>query len=148
MYVLFIASDYVFVAPHNTHYVTHPCRVTIMHVHVVCFDMHVLFIASDYVFAIPHTAHTMQHVPSQNKSHASNYGLATDCRLVKIISLFGEHRSLFKGFRAKETCNFKEPTNRSHLIEETFVKIDDHIQFSMANRVAKSLVKFDLPYID
>ena len=41
------------------------------------------------------------------------YGVATITRLLKIIGLFGR---ISYGSCAKETCNFKEPTNRSHPI--------------------------------
>jgi len=43
-------------------------------------------------------------------------GVATNSRLLKIIGLFAEYRSLLKGSFAKESYNFKEPTNRSHPI--------------------------------
>ena len=39
-----------------------------------------------------------------------------DCRLLKMIGLFCRISSLLQGSFAKETCNFKEPTNRSHPI--------------------------------
>jgi len=42
------------------------------------------------------------------------YGVATISRLLKIIGLFGRISSLLYGSFAKETHNFKEPTNRSH----------------------------------
>jgi len=42
------------------------------------------------------------------------YGVATSSRLLKIIGLFCRILSLLKGSFAKETYNFKEPTNRSH----------------------------------
>jgi len=44
-----------------------------------------------------------------------DYGVATISRLLKIIGLFWIS-SLLKGSFAKETCNFKEPTHRSHPI--------------------------------
>ena len=44
------------------------------------------------------------------------YGVATISRLLKIIGLFCRISSLCNGSFAKETCNFKEPTNRSHPI--------------------------------
>jgi len=75
------------------------------------------------------------HTISEKKTYVSNYGVATNCRLLTNISLFGEYRSLLKGSFANETCNFKEPANRSHAIEIICVKIDDHIQFSVATRV-------------
>jgi len=37
-------------------------------------------------------------------------------RLLEIIRLFGEYRSLLSGSFAKETYNLKEPTNRSQPI--------------------------------
>ena len=44
------------------------------------------------------------------------YGVATISRLLKMIGLFCRISSLLQGSFAKETCNFKEPTNRSHPI--------------------------------
>jgi len=44
------------------------------------------------------------------------YGVGTITRLLKIIGLFCRILSLFKGSFAKETCKFKEPTNRIHPI--------------------------------
>ena len=44
------------------------------------------------------------------------YGVATVSGLLKIIGLFYKILSLLLGFFAKETYNFKEPTNRSHPI--------------------------------
>ena len=50
-------------------------------------------------------------------SHMSHYGVATCSRLVKIIGLFCRISSLLQGSFAKQTYNFKEPTNRSHRIQ-------------------------------
>ena len=44
------------------------------------------------------------------------YRVATISRLLKIIGLFCRIKSLAQGSFAKETYNFKEPTNRSHPI--------------------------------
>jgi len=46
----------------------------------------------------------------------SCYGVATISRLLKIIGLFGKRAQLKRLYSAKETYNFKEPTNRSHLM--------------------------------
>ena len=46
------------------------------------------------------------------------YGVASISRLLKIIGLFCRIQSLLQGSFAKETCNFNEPTNRSHPITE------------------------------
>ena len=52
--------------------------------------------------------------------HACNihsfYGVATVSRLLKIIGIFCRISSLLYGSFAKETHDFKEPTNRSHPI--------------------------------
>ena len=45
-----------------------------------------------------------------------HYGVATISRLLKIIGLLCRIQSLLYGFFAKETDNFKKPTNRSHPI--------------------------------
>ena len=42
--------------------------------------------------------------------------MATISRLLKIIGLFCKRALLKRRYSAKETCNFKEPTNRSHPI--------------------------------
>jgi len=50
-----------------------------------------------------------------NLSH-TRYGVDSISRLLKIIGLFSRILSLLSGSFAKETCNFKEPTERSHPI--------------------------------
>jgi len=57
----------------------------------------------------------MSHVSHMNES-LHPYGVATISRLLKIIGLFCRISSLLQGSFAKETYNFKEPTNRSHPI--------------------------------
>jgi len=47
---------------------------------------------------------------------ACKYGVATISRLLKIIGLFCKRALYKRRYSAKETYNFKEPTNRSHLI--------------------------------
>jgi len=64
------------------------------------------------------------------------YGVATISRLLEIIRLFGEYRSLLKGSFAKETYNVKEPTNRSHPIATLDnIKTAHRIIESMLERV-------------
>jgi len=43
----------------------------------------------------------------------SDYGVATCSRLLKMIGLFCKRALWKRRYSAKETCNFKEPTNRS-----------------------------------
>ena len=47
------------------------------------------------------------------------YGVAACSRLLKIIGLFCRISSLLQGSFTKETYNFKESTDRSHLIVKT-----------------------------
>jgi len=51
-----------------------------------------------------------------HKSCCKIYGVATTCRLLKIIGLFCKRALYKRWYSAKDTCNFKEPTNRSHPI--------------------------------
>ena len=46
----------------------------------------------------------------------SGHEVATIRRLLKIICLFGKRDLQKRRYSAKKTCNFKEPTNRSHPI--------------------------------
>ena len=52
----------------------------------------------------------------QREWEEHDYGVATISRLLINIGLFCRISSLLQGFSAKETCDFKEPTNRSHPI--------------------------------
>jgi len=79
-----------------------------------------------YVYS--HTLHTSQmmsghnhSVPSENSTlpqaaWQSDYGVALVSRLLKIICLFCKRALQKRGYSAKETYDFKEPTNRSHPI--------------------------------
>jgi len=49
------------------------------------------------------------------------YGVPPISSLLKNTGLFCRIASLLKGSFAKETCNFKEPTNRSHRIYAVFI---------------------------
>jgi len=57
------------------------------------------------------------HSPfSEELTFENAYGVATISRLLKITGFFCRISSFSKGSFAKETYNFKEPTNRSHPI--------------------------------
>jgi len=60
---------------------------------------------------------------SQKRCKCNNfyYGVATISRLLKITGLFCRISSLLLGSLAKETYNFKEPTNRSHPISYNYI---------------------------
>jgi len=60
---------------------------------------------------------------------SGSYGVATISRLLKIIGLFCRVSSLLWDSFAKETYNFKEPTNRSHPIATCHRILKDHSGF-------------------
>jgi len=59
--------------------------------------------------------HELWHTYGQVCMYES-YGVAMTSRLLKIIGLFCKRAIWKRWYSAKETCNFKEPTNRSHPI--------------------------------
>ena len=63
-----------------------------------------------------HTHKSTQH--ARWDRHSTCYGFATISRLLKSTGLFCRILSLLEGTFAKETYNFKEPTNRSQPIWE------------------------------
>ena len=52
----------------------------------------------------------------EKEREKERYGVATICRLLQIISFFCKRALLKRRYSARETDNFKEPTNRSHPI--------------------------------
>jgi len=74
----------------------------------------------DYRWNTAGTPHTYTHIkhPWQNVTNYSrwDYGVALISRLLKIIGLFCKRSLLKRTYSAKETHNFKEPTDRSHPI--------------------------------
>jgi len=56
---------------------------------------------------------TLQHTATR---YDADYGVASISRLLKIIGLSCKRALQKRLYSAKETYNFKEPTNRSHLI--------------------------------
>jgi len=60
--------------------------------------------------------HTQTHRHTAPTPKLITYRVATISRLLKITGLFCRISSLLQGSFAKETYNFKEPTNRSHPI--------------------------------
>ena len=65
-----------------------------------------------YIFA----AYAYKYIYITFARHTYLYGVATISRLLKIIGLFCKRALLKRPHSAKETCNFTEPTNRSHPI--------------------------------
>jgi len=52
------------------------------------------------------------------------YGVATLCRLLQIIGLFGKKALQKRLYSAKKTYNFMEPTNRSHPIWYSLLQLE------------------------
>ena len=78
----------------------------------------------DYEGVQPHVCRS--HVTHTHES----CGVATISRLLKTIRLFCRISSLLQGSVAKETYNFKEPTNRSHPIACTGKSLGTHMKES------------------
>ena len=77
----------------------------------------------------------------------SSYGVATISRLLKIIYLFCKRDLLKRQFSAKKTCNFKEPTTRSHPVElfkiKTWQKRPTTFIFELCNSFDKCNWRWD-----
>jgi len=71
-------------------------------------------------------AHTLSHIHSNSHAQDSpkrlHYEVATISRLPKNMGLFCKRALLKRQYSAKETYNFKEPTDRSHPIACTHEK--------------------------
>jgi len=63
------------------------------------------------------------------------YGVATMSRRLKITGLFCRLSSLLQGSFAKETYNFKEPTNRNHPVYILAFVWESHLNVYMYIRV-------------
>ena len=81
---------------------------------------------------IRHTHVETHDTPVCEKMYLSGYGVATISRLLKIIGLFCKRALEQRRHSAKETYNFKEPTNhirhtcmREYILKE---RCDTHIQ--------------------
>jgi len=69
----------------------------------------------------------------------TTHGVATISRLLKMIGLFCKRALLKRRYSAKETYNFKEPTNRSHPIADLadfWGKTKKHFELQFATEVA------------
>ena len=64
-----------------------------------------------HVYTYPNT-----HIHTYSYIHISTYGVALVSRIDKITGLFCKRALSKRLYFAKETCNFIDPTNRSHPI--------------------------------
>ena len=89
------------------------------------FFYHTPWAVYTYAFAYGLYTHMHGHMVTylciRKYVHSCVYGVATISRLLQIIGLSCRISSLLKGFFAKETYTFKEPTNRSHQIVAQYV---------------------------
>ena len=83
----------------------------------ICFYIYIYIHTYIYMFLHIHI-HTYIHIYVYIRylQEPNRYGVATISRLHKIICLFCKRALLKRLYSAKETYNFKEPTNRSHPI--------------------------------
>ena len=63
-----------------------------------------------------------------NKKRQDCYGVASVSRINKITGLFCKRALQKRRYSAKETCNFIDPTNRSHPIMEYSQKQCDAVK--------------------
>jgi len=78
------------------------------------------------------------------------YGVASSSRLLKIIGLFCKRVLYKRRYSAKETCNFKEPTHRSHPIslkKTTFLVLSSSIIIIMHHSNVVSLKNINTSFI-
>ena len=89
-------------ATHMQHILQHICNTYVTHM------QHIL----------QHTPYTLRHTCRSVLAQCVTlcYGVATISTLLKIIGLFCKRALQKRLYSAKETYNFKEPTNRSHPI--------------------------------
>jgi len=121
---------------------THTCDVTRLYAYVWC-DSSVRTTRPIYTCDTTHS-YLWHDASIQVSSYICRYRVATISRLLKITSLFCRVYSLLCGSFARETCNFKEPTNRSHLIAlfssvHAEISLQIYIQISFHIHVYKSL---------
>jgi len=60
--------------------------------------------------------HSMTHIGMSHATQNNEYGVASNSRLLTIIGLFCKRTLQKRRYSAKKIYNFKESTNRSHLI--------------------------------
>jgi len=75
---------------------------------------------NDYVFVFLRILKLVVLLLNTQFLKSPGMGLTTTSRLLKIICLFCKRALWTRWYSAKETCNFKEPTNRSHPICSTW----------------------------
>ena len=109
----------------HTHTHTHTYKYANAHAHTHKLSLtHTNMCIDRFMYVSPRTHYTnspttysyFQLYISVHQTHTSSYGVASTSRLLKIIGLFCKRALSKRRYSAKETCNFKEPTNRSHPI--------------------------------
>ena len=85
-----------------------------IHMYILIYkNIHMYIDAYIYICIYIHVCVNLYSgICTYEKGRGMTYGVATISRLLKMIGLFGRILSLLKGSFAKETYDFKEPTNR------------------------------------
>jgi len=81
---------------------------------IISFDPQLLLAWAGNLTAELNVVHCHRHWPCDTPAATTRYGVATISRLLEIIGLFCKRALKKRLYSAKETYNFKEPTNRSH----------------------------------
>ena len=119
-------------------------HVTLTHIHHTCGITHsyVWHDSFTYVRRLIHvcdttyaygTHHTTRSAPC-DMTYPPKYGVASISRLIKIIALFCKRALWKRRFSAKETYNFKEPSNRSHPLACP-IHADVHLDITCTRRL-------------
>jgi len=147
---IYIQSTYIYV---HTYIRTYMHRHTCMHAYIIIYE------STDDMYKYIHTytytymhAYICTHVRARTSTHTFKYPtkrqpcvfvwrlkmwicfkVATISRLLKIVGLFCKRALLKRRYSAKETYNFKEPTNRSpprlmsHLLFADYVCLQNDV---------------------
>jgi len=100
----------------------------------ICMHVHI------YIHIYLHTYCTFEWCTAPSPS---NYGVATISRLLQIIGLFCKKALKNRRYSAKETYNFKEPTNRSHRISRILTSERLDISYRIPT---VSYIRLDISY--
>ena len=100
-----------------------------IHPYIICFNCALTTIHQLHShLSLAHT-HTLRSQITYPVLSYNTYGVATSSRLLKIIGLFCKKALWKRRFSAKDTSNFKEPTNRSHPIVNGLQPIAFEVSF-------------------
>ena len=118
MYIYIFVYIYTCTYTH-IHMYKHACIYVYIYIHIFTYTyLHIFTHIHIFTYVYLHTyTHTTMHIYTYiHIAHTQQLWGGYDQQSLKIIGLFCRISPLLQGSFAKETYNFKEPTNRSHPI--------------------------------